>query len=343
MHQLIALWRSGNYLIDSAGGWFRQPGEPRELVSLRGDDDESVPNGAVSCESLIEGFASYREAMELAVHFPRDDFIGHVRRHLSPEAAHPHEYLREVLGIPFGHPLGGALQELAIVGFVDPAMAGPGEPLVWEVICPSARFDLAVDKLARMGPSYPERQVDAYELVREVMALEDDPAFRGQCEAISAADATAREAVPTDDPDLGLQGLMTQSVMWHRKRFVDALELRKECSYVYFVPQATVPARTEVWNEFVRVGAPPITVGPEGIGSQGVSESEALALLVAALGAYAIDDFGRYGRLVMTTRLLRELARQGSWRGLAHAILTQVLPEVYERGSRAQVDKVFAT
>jgi hypothetical protein len=148
-------------------------GKGPRLTSTRGPDEGSCPSGWITCEQLVEGFASYREAMELSVHFPLEDFIGHVHRNRSLEARHVHDFLAEVLEIPFEHPLAGALLELAVATFVDPLLAGePEEPLVWEWIHPGARFMTAVRTIDRLGKPYPTSIATAYDYALAAFGLD---------------------------------------------------------------------------------------------------------------------------------------------------------------------------
>lgn len=306
-----SLWTSNPRMIDFAeqweicthvmGGFFAQDHKARLLASKRAADAPAYPAGSVSIEALVEGFATYREGMELLYYFPIDEVVGYLAPRNSAEANSVHRYLMEALGLPFLHPLTGALMDLAVALFPDPCLSDGDDVMLWEDISPAFRFHAAVEVLARRGPPFPEDPRDAYAVAMSAFGIEHDS---GRRTLRRPEDLSAPNRDHTPNP-MGL------AIDFYRRMFIAGLCARDARPSLFFSPQvALVQGDREGWDEFLEIGTPPLLAGPDGVTAtrRFISDDEKFVVIVAAAASYLVEDLARDGRFSRALAFLGLLA-----------------------------------
>lgn len=132
------------------------------LKSLRPPDSASCPNGSITVQCLVEGWARFREFTEVACLFSLDDAIKWARPEAGSVYTAAHSYLGKYIDVPFFHPLSGALLEVSVQSFTDPFLNEQRRELIWEEIHPGYAFMAAVQHLAGKLQAIPTSFEDAY-------------------------------------------------------------------------------------------------------------------------------------------------------------------------------------
>jgi hypothetical protein len=336
IYALRTAWEVCTRVGDDTLSHLPVPSVPSQLLARRTDDEPAIPPLTFSPEQLVEGFAFYSQARELYDFFPHDEVDTYLTRNFAPEtpAGTLHRYLGEELGLQLTHPLAGALIEGALLCFVCPALAMQPERLVWEEIHPGLRFHAAVDALKQIGPPFPDRPGDAWDLAYIQYAFGSNcPAARDNTRV---SELLRTLPVPstagTDDFDL-------RNKLYRQGVFLSALLLRQVFPWIYGEPNLMAWDKHVGLRAYVnRLWMPPVVVTPNevdaftvrlGEGSDGTrlaygssdgtawidaddsdsAERDAIAALCYSVSRYVRYDLDRYGVLRRTLNILKRLPR----------------------------------
>ena len=172
------------------------------------------------------------------------------------------DYARAHLGISFDHPLSGALQECALLCFVDPFLCPDCLELQWDAIYPGLAFQRAVQRLASGSLSIPESLHGAYEVAYQAYGLDSNRHWHAACHRIVELTQEPAKQTVLDRSDAILPGPDSVVHEFQRSFFLAALRLRSDHPSIFYEPQLYFPPP---WNRFVSVSLPPLLVNPGGI------------------------------------------------------------------------------
>lgn len=315
------------------------PESRSSLVSHRAPSDLAVPHGHVTVQDLTEGFASYREARELILHFGLKRALELLGPLPSGDNGRAGRYIEAHLGIPFYHPLSGALQEVAMLCFVDPFISRDSEPLDWDEIHPGLCFERAVDVIAN-GPAQPANSRHIYEMVLDAYGLTHSRHRQSLLSKVTSLSGVCPRAwTPLDQRDGVAVDEPVNSGTFQLSLFRAGFKLRNDVPDIFFNPQGYFPPS---WNRFVDELMPPLLVHPEGVSFPRANDDRSLAvnltLLLHAFGASISDDIARYGLLRETITLYRHVNAKHPGL-LLEDRLTTMLKAVLANAYDPQVDR----
>jgi len=282
------------------------------LRFTRGGDEQAVPNGHIRVQDLTEGFALYREFRELNTHYGQQD-ARDIMGESQPRYTIAGHYLWEELGLPFSHPLSGALQECALLRFIDPFLCPGCDELDWDEIHPGLAFEKAVRKLVSAQSALPDSLIDAYEVAYEAYGLRSNPYWHIERQRILELTKEPVDQVTLDAEDSALENKLASKPVVHkfmRSFFLAALRLRSDHYNIFFEPQLYFPP---AWNRFVSITIPPLLVNPSGIELPRVRDQRSarvnVSIIEHALVAGVLDDLGRHGVVRDSSEFVRSLRK----------------------------------
>ena len=264
--------------------------------------EHSCPGGHITVQQLIEGFAKYREFIFLAaVHSP-DVAIKHVLPTTRGVYEDASLYIYEHLGIPPYHPFSGAIQEAAVLCFIDPILGSEDSILYWEDIHPGLKFEAALKKLSKAQRTLPTNPIDAYEEALRIFDI-DNPTRK-------SIQYSWLENTENNDMPISLcsfENKMTAEQVgsqYFKSTFIQAARFRRDHPAIYFEPQS---APNEVKSDFASLTRPPFIVRPDKVffpHGLGRDLSVGLVCLMAAFTTEALEDLAREAELPNFNQLL---------------------------------------
>ena len=331
MREVIAMWE---FITDHARGVleYSDHTDPRQLTTSRALTEPAVPDSVPQVSQLIEAYAKYCEVVEVKKVFPKADVAALIAPSVRGDSALVFERLFAQLRLPFGHHLGGALLEFALEQFVDPFLAGPGEPLVWEEIYPGFALNRAVDRLERFG-RFPSTPTACYDLACQVMRDASPEAYgRQRAAAADALDGVAKR--PRSDNE------QFPMAYWQMQTLYEALALRFERPGAFFAPDSVLTGdHFNAWNRLTELSQPPMLAKLEGLiftRSEFNNTDLSQSAIQFAFWAYVCDDLARSGRLAKSLDFMRHLDGEPSEE--LRYIVDQLLPD-YRREQSAHEDR----
>ena len=220
------------------------------------------------------------------------------------------DYARAHLGISFDHPLSGALQECALLCFVDPFLCPDCLELQWDAIYPGLAFQRAVQRLASGSLSIPESLHGAYEVAYQAYGLDSNRHWHAACHRIVELTQEPAKQTVLDRSDAILPGPDSVVHEFQRSFFLAALRLRSDHPSIFYEPQLYFPPP---WNRFVSVSLPPLLVNPGGIDFLRIEDNRSarvnLPLIYHIISASVLDDLARHGSVQNSKHFVRALRK----------------------------------
>ncbi|MCK4619125.1 MAG: hypothetical protein KAT52_04215 [Desulfobacterales bacterium] len=301
VRDLIFVWNSMvNSLSHLHKGFLLNNPAGSKLCTKRSLDDESCPDGGIPIQILAEGFAKYKEFLTLASLYGAEVALEAVLLSLDGIYRIAGDYIMEYLGVPFFHPLSGALIEVALLCFRDPFLRPDSEVLYWEDIHPGLRFQEAVIQLTSKLSSIPKNPEDCYTVALEAFGLGVDQSFIYEWLDISHLECTPTSNCKLEKGQSPFKMLNT-GYEFLKTIFTRAHQFRRDYPVIYF-EHSIVPF--EVQQEFAAITRPPFIVGPSSIEiCRGAERDVSIGLLCL--------------KAALNTAILNELAREATLRQCA--------------------------
>lgn len=308
LQSLVALWNAATTIIDQD----TLSGEPYsmrcQLVTRRPLTEQAVPDGVFHFRDLAEGFALFRELRELTLHFGIKNALEFLEPKFRGENGAAARYINHKLGISMQHPLIGALQEVALLCFVDPLLCDSCEVLDWDEIHPGICFQRAVDALSQLR-TLPDTFHDSYHFALDAYGITKSPHWMATIAKIRGLSASPEASQPLDlrTGEIPLRQYTSQG-HFQMSMFLAALRLRCDCPDIYCYPQMHFPPN---WNRFVDGTMPPLIVHPQGLSLPRARDDLSFAIsstmVMHAFGASVLDDMARNNDLRSAKRFLQTL------------------------------------
>jgi hypothetical protein len=278
------------------------------LVSRRAPTELAVPHGHIRVQDVTEGFAAYREARELILHYGEEEALRLLGPLPNGDNGRAARYIQAHLGVPFYHPLSGAIQEVAVLCFIDPFLSDFSETLDWDEIHPGLCLERAVQEIAG-GAAFPDKSVNVYQLVLDAYGLTENRHRQSMLQKIDTLSAASpNDWIPLDQRDGGIVEELYDINTFQLSLFRTGLKLRSEYQDIFFNPQGYFPP---AWNRFVRDLKPPLLIHPDGVSFPRAKDERSLivnlTMLEHALSSTIVDDIARYGKLHEAKVLYRHL------------------------------------
>ena len=266
------------------------------LRTRRSLDDESCPDGSITIQALVEGFAKYKEFYGLASLFGVEIAFETIEPSLLDIYKTASDFIEYYLDIPFYHPLSGALIEVALLCFRDPFLGKETEVLYWEDIHPGFRFQEAVLQLAKRIRSIPNNSSDCYDMAIEAYKLSNDyPPFRNWLDISDLKYIPFRKL--KIEKDISPSQILKIGHEFLETMFISASQLRKDYPIIFF-EHSTAPF--EVQQNYAAVTRPPLIIGPKSIEiCKGAERDTSIGILTlkAAIHASILNELPREATL----------------------------------------------
>ena len=271
------------------------------LTTAFSPTSQSCPDGHVTVQALAEGFAGYRVFRHLAALYTPKTALRQFGRTQTAEYGAAWRSLEAVLGIPFYHPLAGALLEMAVLCFEHPMLTESDAGVCWEDIHPGMRFERTLEQLSNTLRAVPDTEQDSYDVALNAYGLDTDLSKRYGCLDRLMADYTPIESLRLDDHH-GPQEVGRHFIY---ASFRAAFRLRHRYRMIFYEPWSAPSSARE---EFFALTRPPVVIGPQGIflpHGAGRDISVGLASLLGALTSAALDDLAREAETLHFAELAR--------------------------------------
>lgn len=327
--ELIASWNGLMRVFPETRGFLPCDKLPCQLNTNLDLHTQSCPDGHISVQDIREGFAKFREVYSIASHTEGRHAVKAVLDSLHGSGVTIMDYLEYHLGIPFMHPLTGALLDLSLLCFIDPWLACDREPLLWESIHPGLRFEKAVQRIQTKLRTVPDSINDVYFEAMNAYGITETDYLSRINSWISEADPLIDKTPPlqTHDPQHVVQWFYGYS-------FLEANKLRRDYPMIYCGFRNNYPFAAV--EHFASVTRPPVLVKPTSLFipyGAGRDLETGVYCAIAAISAFALYEISHYGSLKKTIPFCRKFLStisQPESMDAVESLLRPILGSFYE-------------